>query len=649
METQTHIEGGELHATGEPARAERSSAFEEVRSFFVSLLAMQCRLVGAVGGVVVLAGTRSRQGGLVARYTQGDEEDAEARLLHDPGTLGRMERLGAKVLQGPSARESAAPGVWEAATLGDRSGIYETGASHLLLAVPLAAEGQVEGACVILLRASPSVEPLDTLERLALTASRFEAFLWRQKCLGEAEQRARLRETLELLDTALQGGDAEAMGALMCHELARRFGCTRVSIGLIEHDRVRLTAVSGADSMDRKGAAIEAIESAMEECADQDVEVIYPPPPEQESNPAERRITRAHEQLSSRFGPSAMLSLPLRVDGGLVGVVIMERESNDPFPLGSAPLLRLVSEFIGPALWTRRLADRGIYAVTRDRMVDFSRALVGPRHTVKKLIALAAAFVLVASLIPFPGRIGAGGEVQAEVARTIVPPFSGFLGDVKVRPGDNVAAGQILATMDTSELILNRAELAATQARQRTERDEAQSKQDFGAVRKAQAQIDEAQARIDKLDGFFQKADVRAPIDAVVSRGDLEAFVGARVDTTQPLFELIGTKDVVVLSVDERDVARVRARQGDQPGTRGWFSPRATPGVRYEIEVTRINPVAEAVQGANVYMVEAAFVDDPAALAPGETGRARLEDGWTTGLVAVFGPIVDELRLRLWW
>ena len=79
--------------------------------------------------------------------------------------------------------------------------------------------------------------------------------------------------------------------------------------------------------------------------------------------------------------------------------------------------------------------------------------------------------MLVASLIPVPGRIGADGEVQASTSRTIVPPFSGFLGEVLVRPGDAVSAGQLLATMDTSEMALDRAELAATVERLSTERE----------------------------------------------------------------------------------------------------------------------------------------------------------------------------------
>ena len=39
-----------------------------------------------------------------------------------------------------------------------------------------------------------------------------------------------LRETLELLDTSQQGASAGTMGAIMCNELKRRFGCTRASI-----------------------------------------------------------------------------------------------------------------------------------------------------------------------------------------------------------------------------------------------------------------------------------------------------------------------------------------------------------------------------------------------------------------------------------
>jgi len=57
------------------------------------------------------------------------------------------------------------------------------------------------------------------LRLLALSAAQFEAFLWRQQCMAEAQQKLMLRETLELLDTSQQGASAGTMGAIMCNEL----------------------------------------------------------------------------------------------------------------------------------------------------------------------------------------------------------------------------------------------------------------------------------------------------------------------------------------------------------------------------------------------------------------------------------------------
>jgi hypothetical protein len=142
-----------------------------------------------------------------------------------------------------------------------------------------------------------------------------------------------LRETVELLDAAQQGHNAKAMGAIITQELKRRFGCTRVSLGLVHGHFIRAIAMSGVDEIDRTAAAIEPLEALMEECAAQDSEVIFPPPSNLE--PMMRRVTRDHEHFSRAMGPAAILSLPLRVEGGIVGVVVLEREPTDPLPLAA--------------------------------------------------------------------------------------------------------------------------------------------------------------------------------------------------------------------------------------------------------------------------------------------------------------------------
>lgn len=623
----------------------------ELEVFLRSLLAAQCTLIGAAAGVVVLAGTDARRGGVVSRYVAaadgaGDEIGPDA--FGHPAFLRRLERAGLEAVE-RAAAGAALPPV-ESVTIA-QAGIYEASGTHRLITAPLLADGRAEGATVLLVPVRRRLDAEDARERLVLSAARFEAFLWRQHSLAEAQQKAMLRQTLELLDTSQQGTSVESMGSLLCHELQRRFGCTRVSVGLAGHGPIRLAAVSGADEIDRKGAAVGALEAAMEECADQDTEIVYPPPAAMQADPAQRRVTRSHESLARRFGPAAVLSLPLRVEGDLVGVATLERDENDPFPAASLPLLRLIAEFIGPLLWTRRLADRGVMAVARDRALDAGTMLVGPRHTGAKLIGIVAILTLVVMALPlWPKHVWARAEVRPAAARSIPSPFVGYLKSVAVKTGQDVREGQVLATMDTSDLEMELAELEARRASLSAEHDEAQANGDLGKAATLRPQIAEAAARRAFIEDHIARAEVRSPVTGTVSRGDLESFIGARVEPTQMLFEVVTQENIATVKVDERDIRLVR------PGQAGTLTTAALPGEPVRIVVERVNPTADAVQGANVYLAEARIESPPAWLRPGQTGRATLnvlrDDGKpqrTSALSMLLGPVVDELRMHWWW
>lgn len=612
----------------------------DLAAFLDGLLDLHCRIAGAIAGVIYLAGSEKRRAGLVTRRVSAGFDDALR-----PAVLERLEQLGADVCEGASA-QAPSPRV-EPITIARAGALYGDEASHRVIAMPLAAAGAIEGASLVVVPPVRPAELRESAEKIALAATHFEAFLWRQHALGEARQKAMLRETLELLDASQRGASAKAMGALMCHELARRFGCTRVSIGLIHGParRLRLAAVSGADEVDRRGAAAEALEGAMEECALQDIELVYPEPPEAKDDPGAKRVLRDHQQLSQKYGPSAILSLPLRIEGDLVGVVVLERPMDDPFPPGAIPLLRLAAEFIGPALWTRRLADRGVLAVTRDRIRWLAEAAVGPRHTVAKtVIGLIAIILVLAAVVPIPRRVKAEAELRAGAARTVVPPFVGYLDEALVQPGTVVKAGDLLARMSTTELDLQLNELLARRSTLVLQRDEAAASGKATEALATEASLRETQAQIDLLRNHITKSEIRSPIDGTVSRGELRDFIGARVEPTQALLEVVDDRRIVLIRVDETDIARVSV------GQTGRLAARARPEERVDVRVVRINPVAEPVRGANVYLVECEIVDDDPAtwLRAGETGIVKLDAGSTTLMSAILGPVVDELRMR-WW
>ncbi len=614
---------------------------DALTAFLRQLLELQCGLVGGAAGVVFLNHGPGNSPAIAATYhAPSCERLTEGTDPLGPATLPRLERLSSQTAGTIESITLARPG----------RGMYGEELRLRALSAPLAADGRIEGTCIVLTPApgrQTTPPDSDALRLIELAAARFETFLWRQQCFAEAEQKLMLRETVELLDASQQGGTAAAMGSILCQELKRRFGATRVSIGLVQRDFIRLVAVSGADQIDRNAAAVEAIEAAMEESAAQDCEIVFPVPPGTDADPAQRRVTRAHEDLSRRFGPAAMLSLPLRVEGDLVGVALLEREADQPFPLGAAALLRLVAETIGPALWTRRLADRGIWAVSRDRTRELAVELVGPRHTGMKLIgAIIALAFLGAAVIPIPSRVSAHAEVRPAAARTIVPPFTGFLAAVSVKPGDHVSEGQVLAEMDVSEVQLQLAQAASDRASLTTQQTESLNRGELAKAKQLEYDAAKAHAVMQQAEGYLRNAQIRSPINGVVGKGDLEQFVRAKVEPTQPLFEIVTDANICVAYVDERDIQRV------SKGQSGRFVSRALPDDKLPVRVVRITPVAEPRQGTNSYEVELESTEQGGAwrtLRPGMTGKTKLDDGWTTTLATLLRPIVDELRLRWWW
>jgi len=632
MSTEQQSQDGQITTDQTPAASQPvGGRHNALREFLGKLLAFQCKITGADAGAVYLRAGSARPAGIFVAY------HIEAGVGFDESAARKISSIGER------ASETTSAGLVEQITLAGSSDLYAAQSTHNALAAPLLADGKSEGACVVLVPIGDKEPQSIKLDRLALTGARFEAFLWQQSYMTEAEHKVMLRETLELLDQAQRGTSASTMGSLLCDEMRRRFGCTRVSIGMIRGDHLRVMSVSGSDDLDKHAPTVEALEAAMEETALQDAEVLYPPSDEMESEPGSRRVTHEHARLSEAFGPSSIVSLPLRIEDDLVGVMVLERDASDPFPDAVLPLLRLVAEFVGPAVYTRRLADRRTPQVLRDDMLDLGAGIVGPRHTAKKLVALIAVviFVLLA-VVPIPARVTGKMEIRAEVGRAVVPPFAGFLKSFEVRPGDAVEIGQVVATLNTQELMLSLTERNEHLATLMAQRDDALAQGKRSEARKFGAQIEESNASIDMLNERVALAQLRSPISGTVSRGDLEKLVGAPVDASKALFEIVGPEVRVIIEIDERSAGRVEV------GQQGWVSSRARPGQKLPITVARVNPVAQPREGANVFLIEATFDDRPEWLRPGMTGTAKLKDGWSTPLWELSRPLVDAFRMWSW-
>jgi Biotin-lipoyl like len=169
--------------------------------------------------------------------------------------------------------------------------------------------------------------------------------------------------------------------------------------------------------------------------------------------PGQHLVTRDLGAYAEAQSVKHLCSVPLRLEGGPLAVLVCER-NGAPFAEFELRLLSLCGEVALRQLSDLERDDRWFGA----RWMAAGRAraarLLGPRHTGAKVasILLVALFAwLVFGSISH--RVDAPFALRTEGAAFITAPFNSFLEDVRVEPGAVVKKGDVLATLDTRELV----------------------------------------------------------------------------------------------------------------------------------------------------------------------------------------------------
>ena len=120
--------------------------------------------------------------------------------------------------------------------------------------------------------------------------------------------------------TVLRGVLGGAAIAL-CNAVEARYNCDRVSLGWLERGYIRMKSISRTERFDKNMAAVKAMELMMEECLDQDEEIVVPAPEKATF------VWRDHEKFSKQNSAGNICSIPIRVDGKAVAVLTGERQA----------------------------------------------------------------------------------------------------------------------------------------------------------------------------------------------------------------------------------------------------------------------------------------------------------------------------------
>jgi multidrug resistance efflux pump len=181
-----------------------------------------------------------------------------------------------------------------------------------------------------------------------------------------------------------------------------------------------------------------------------------------------------------------------------------------------------------------------------------------------------------------------------------------------------VKAGQVLVELADQDLLLEQQRWQSALAQHDNAYAAANAHADRAQQVIHQSRAAEAQAQLELVQLRLERGRIDAPFDAVVVQGDLSQQLGAPLSQGAELMTLAPQGQFrVIVEVDERDIAAVAV---GQPGT---LALSALPWDTLPIRVSRITPMATALEGRNVYEVEAELKAPGGALRPGLQGSAH--------------------------
>eukprot|EP00752_Nemacystus_decipiens_P015226 g13559.t1 len=413
--------------------------------------------------------------------------------------------------------------------------------------------------------------------------------------------------------------------------VAEAWRASRVSVGFLSGQAVKVRGMSHTEDVIRKMQLVQDLEAAMEECVDQDSEVLVP------QSETATTINREARRYTEKHGPTRLCVLPLRLDKEVVGAMAVQWPVDHDITPGEVESLRLTANLFTARLHQFHLDDQWIGARLARSMRKGVAAIVGPKHTWAKLTAIAAsAFVAFLLFAKGNDTVDASFTVQTTKRQVITAPFAGTL----LRVGEGVevdaavvgvdaASGQgpsVLAVMDASELRVERAALDAELADYHAQADAARGEGDLSAVEVAMSNVSRVEAQARLLDFRIERSVLTSPMSGVVLEGDLRQRINGTLEKGEVVFEIAPLDALrAELRVPASRIGDLRSRRANPENpSRGELASASHPGAFVGFVVERIEPEAEVVDGQNVFRVRVELDRVTDWLRPGVEGEARV-------------------------
>ncbi|MCR9202531.1 MAG: HlyD family efflux transporter periplasmic adaptor subunit [Planctomycetaceae bacterium] len=395
------------------------------------------------------------------------------------------------------------------------------------------------------------------------------------------------------------------------NSLQEYLGCEQAFIGLVETGRSKtsMAAISGMARIDRHSATLRMMNAVLDESVVRQEPAIWPV-----SSAQQQQQLLAHQQFGRHAGAGSLCSIPLWDHSERIVAVVVLVFSGATMAQDHELLAAALSRPLGAAVGVMQRTRRAWPVRLWRRVISGNPAF--------KLAAAVLCIVAVTAvlLFPVPYRIPCRLVVEAVQRQYSVAPYDGLLEAAFVKPGETVAAGQLMARMDGRELHW---QLAATQAEsERADRERDVHLVDREVARSYMSALESSklQSEAQLIQHRLNSLEIRSPITGVVLSGSVDRRENVPVRTGELLFE-VAPVDRLRFEVAIPASEAACAAEGQTVHMR--IDGQADQVL--EGTIARIRPRSEIVDSRNVFVAEVELNNlEQMSLRPGMQGAARV-------------------------
>lgn len=442
---------------------------------------------------------------------------------------------------------------------------------------------------------------------------------------------------LEVFNIVIHHNKLSLAFLTLANEIASRFNCSHVSLGWGSLGKFKTKAISKIETFEKNSDVINQLEDVFNEASQFDDVIVYP-------SGANKIILFDCKKYFEKRNIKQLVSLPIRFEGDIVGVLVCEKVSED-FTAQEINSINLIINQISPWLVSLDLNEKNIFSKLYDGFVNTCRKTFKIEHSFLKLSILAVLVFIVSSFfIKINYRVDGTATLETDFITHIAAPYDGLIVDLKVKEGEEVKKNRLLLTLDKNELRLKANESSSDIVRYEEEAQKARGNQALADMKIAFSKKQEAISSLKRANYYIAKADIKAPYDGIIIEADKKNLVGAPVNKGDIVLKIAKIGSLYLkIKVEEKDI--------DDLQNIGEFLFLSNPDIVYNIEIDKMMPIAEVDKNqGNVFVLKAYIKhNEEKWWRPGMSGVAKIDVGERTLFWIGTHRITDFIRMNLWW